>query len=48
MKEFIDKVTAFIADGKIKLALNEMYNLCELRVEINLKVLKGRQFGSGG
>jgi Effector-associated domain 11 len=45
MKEFIDKVTAFIADGKIELALNEMYNLLALAA-IDLKndvvILRGR------
>jgi hypothetical protein len=45
MKEFIDKVTAFIADGKIELALNEMYNLLVLAA-IDLKndavILRGR------
>jgi Effector-associated domain 11 len=45
MKEFTDKVTAFIADGNIELALNEMYNLLALSA-IDLKndavILRGR------
>ena len=45
MKEFIDKVTDLIADGKIELALNEMYNLLTF-ASIDLKndavILRGR------